>query len=210
MQLEQSTIFTELLDLPHILTNTMSILFIVGCFFVAMATDKVKAWLEKTTNKKFNRSVNKNAQVNNDLAGLRALYDADRVLLYQIHNGQYYFSGEGADKLSLTNFVLNAGIAVPSDLSSKHANILTSHWPDTFMHMEKEGCFHTSVEDAKDKVFAQTMALDGTKDVILAPVKDSRGMWRGVLVLCYLSPCENVEYGDLKKYSVSIGDLLGS
>lgn len=208
MQIETSGLLTELLDLPRLFSNTLNIALLVIVFLVTLGSDKLKAWLEKNTNRKLVRSVDKNSRVNSLLSEVRVLYDADRVLLYQLHNGQYYFSGEGADKLSLTNFVLKTGVAVPTEIPSRHTNILISHWANTFSKMGELGTSHMTIDELKDPSYQQIMSVDGVISVVTSPVKDRQGMWKGIIILCYMDECTDVRLEEIKKYSIMIGDLL--
>jgi hypothetical protein len=202
---DQSILAFDIMDLAHLFNNVTNIAFLVVVFFLTIGSERVKTWLEKNTDNRFKRSVDKNGRVNVLLNEVRGIYDADRVLLYQLHNGQYYFGGDGAEKLSLTNYVLAPGIAMPSDSKISH---LTSHLPHLLSTMSDKGYVHLTLDQITDPAYQQVLAADGVCDVIMGPIKDRQGLWKGVLVLCYRSPCVEIDFKVVGEYSLKLGDLL--
>lgn len=189
-------------------SNAADVTLIVGIALLAAFQRKIKDWLEKKTNDKFVRSINKTSIIRDMLAEVRALYGADRVLLFQLHNGQYYFSGEGADKLSLTHFVTDVGIAVPERAGTRLQNILTSYWPETLKTLAEKQCFYAASSDFTDPFMAQMLAIDGVQFVLCSAVKDRKKLWKGVLVVCFMKDNGSDDASIMQEYATKIGDLL--
>ena len=199
---------SNFIDVKDVLGHATDLtLLVIGLFFAGFSK-KIKEWLEKKTNDKFERSINKTSLVRDSLAELRALYQADRVLLFQLHNGQYYFSGEGADKLSLTHFVVDAGVAVPDRAGTRLQNIPVTYWPETFKIMSEKGYFSSECTDFHDPFIAQMFAVDGVTSVICGPIKDRRGFWRGVLIVSFMDSTTSAGVDLTAEYGQKLGDLL--
>jgi hypothetical protein len=190
--------------LPEISNMTMLVIMLAITTF----SKKIRTWLEKKTNEKFENSINKSSLIRDHLAELRAIMGADRVLLFQLHNGQYYFSGEGADKLSLTHFVVDAGVAVPDRAGTRLQNIPISYWPETLKIMQTKGYFLEQASGFADPFNAQMFSVDGVFSVVCGPVKDRRGFWRGVIVVEYLNEVRKAPVPIASEYGQKIGDLL--
>lgn len=195
-------------DFKDILSHVTDIAPLVAVVFFTTFSRKIKSWLENKVNAKFERSINKTSLVRDHLAELRAIYEADRVLLFQLHNGQYYFSGEGADKLSLTHFVVGAGVAVPDRAGTRLQNIPTTYWPELFETMSKKGYVFAAAALFTDPFAAQMFSMDGVSYVICGPVKDRRGHWRGMLIVSFLSDVPQQKVAIATEYGQKLGDLL--
>lgn len=196
------------IDTKDILSHLIDIITVVALFLFTTFSAKIKAWLEKKTNEKFELSINKNSLIRDQLAELRALYGADRVLLLQLHNGQYYFSGDGADKLTLTHFTVDVGIAVPDRASARMVNIPYTYLPDLFRRMTEEGVFFVPTSEMADPYAAQMLAMDGVESSICGPIKDRKGLWRGVLFVCFMRSEEEKELDTAETHARRIADLL--
>ena len=195
-------------DFKEILPEATNVATLIVMLALAAFQKKIRTWLEHKTNQKFENSINKSSLIRDHLAELRAIMGADRVLLFQLHNGQYYFSGEGADKLSLTHFVVDAGVAIPDRAGTRLQNIPISYWPETFKIMQSEGYFLDDASDFVDPFNAQMFSVDGVVSVVCGPVKDRRNFWRGVLVVEYLNEVKKVSVHTVAEYGQKIGDLL--
>jgi len=199
---------SNLIDTKELLSGIANLTTLVIILLFTAFSKKVKVWLEKKTNEKFENSINKSSLIRDHLAELRAMMGADRALLFQLHNGQYYFSGEGADKLSLTHFVVDAGVAIPDRAGTRLQNIPISYWPETFKIMQSRGYFLEQSEAFVDPFNAQMFSVDGVASVVCGPVKDRRGFWRGVIVVEFLNPVAKTKVEIASEYGQKIGDLL--
>lgn len=199
---------SKLIDFKEILSNLGDVTLLVIGVLATVFSKRIKAWLEKKTNEKFEHSINKSTQVRDMLAELRALYGASRVSLWQLHNGQYYFSGEGADKLSLTHFVLGVGVAIPDGIATKLQNVPITHWVESFSRMSKEGYYYVRTEDIVDPFPAESAITNGTKSLIFGPVKDHRGHWRGILSISFAHYEDDPNVEVAAQYGKNLGALL--
>lgn len=195
-------------DTKELFSNIVSMTTLVIAISFTAFQKKIRAWLEKRVNDKFENSINKSSLIRDHLAELRAMLAADRALLFQLHNGQYYFSGEGADKLSLTHFVVDAGVAIPDRAGTRLQNVPISYWPETFKIMQSKGYFMEQSDAFVDPFNAQMFSVDGVSTVVCGPVKDRRGFWRGVLVVEYLEKKNKSDVHIAAEYGQRIGDLL--
>ena len=195
------------IDKHEIISNILNLAGLGAMFLFAGFYGKIKEWLEKKTNDKFERSINKTSLIRDNLAELRAITGAARVMLFQLHNGQYYFSGEGADKMSLTHFVVDSGVAVPDRAGTRLQNIPVAYWPDAFKEMTASGYFGKDASQFTDPFTAQMFSLDGVDYAVIGPVKDRRGFWRGVLIVCNMDGSKP-SHEDCAIYGQKIGDLL--
>lgn len=198
----------KFIDMRELLPELANVTMLVILLLFTAFNKKIRAWLEHKTNEKFENSINKSSLIRDHLAELRAILGADRVLLFQLHNGQYYFSGEGADKLSLTHFVVDAGVAVPDRAGTRLQNIPISYWPETFKIMQTRGYFLEQAVQFVDPFNAQMFSVDGVVSVLCGPVKDRRNFWRGVLVVEFLSEVKKTSVSTASEYGQKIGDLL--
>ena len=198
----------DFMDMREILSHAADIALLAALLLFTALSSKIKAWLEKQTNAKFERSINKHSRIRDQLAELRALYNADRVLLFQLHNGQYYFSGEGADKLSLTHFTVDAGIAIPDKAGTRLTNIPHTYLPELFKMMNEQDMFFIETAAMVDPFAAQMFSLDGVEASIVGPVKDRKGMWRGVMFICFMNQTVPQDCRIAKLHSKRIADLL--
>lgn len=198
----------DLVSFKEILSHLGDVTILVISLLFVGFSKRIKDWLEKKTNEKFEHSINKNTLIRDMLAELRALYGSDRVALWQLHNGQYYFSGEGADKLSLTHFVLQPGVSIPEGLGTKLQNVPVTHWTDAFSRMAKEGYHFVESKDLLDPFLAQSCTINGTRALVKGPVKDRRGHWRGVLIVEFTQDADAADTAQAEDYGLRIGDLL--
>lgn len=199
---------SDYIDAKEILSHITDIAPVAAVFLFTSFSSSIKAWLEKKTNDKFERSINKNSTIRDVLAEVRALYDADRVLLFQLHNGQYYFSGEGADKLSLTHFTVHAGVAVPDRAGTRLQNIPVTYFPEAFKMMSEQGCFFAQATEFEDPFAAQMFSVDGVQAAICGPIRDRKKLWRGVLFVCFLNDKEELDLEVASTHAQRIADLL--
>lgn len=202
--------FSQMIDLKRFLEGMVETLVLI-CVLLFMAfRRRVKEWLEKKINRQFETIISKSARVRDHLIELRALYDADRVLLFRLHNGQYYFGGEGADKVSMTDFYQGPGIASPEGMTTTKQNIPVTHWSQTFKFIADDGIQLLNVDDENvDPGLRQMMSLDGVSWMLVGAVKDRRGHWRGILFIGWFDKPRKVETDHAEAYLTKIGDLIG-
>lgn len=194
--------------LKDLLSSAGDLIILLVAILLTAGSRRIKAWLEKRTDLRFQNSITNSSHIRDSLTELRALYEADRVMLFQLHNGQYYFSGEGADKLTMTHFVVANGIAPPSDMP-KLQNIPITYWPDLFSAMTQKGYLALTIDEVTDPYARQVFTLDGVTSLIVGPVKDRRNYWRGVLVVVSVNDdAQRPPVDTAARYAATIADRL--
>lgn len=201
----------KIADIKSFISNLADILLIIGVILVTALSKRLKVYFEDISNRKFVNSINKSSHVRDLLTEVRVLYAADRVMLFQLHNGQYYFGGEGAEKCSMTHFVVSRGVAIPSDSGTKYQNIPTTHLAHTLKNIDEAIPQLVKVETGvEDPFLSHLLLLDGNEYIVMAPVKDRRGHWRGLIILSWMGNPEILDLEVFQKYSSKIGDLIGA
>lgn len=176
----------DLAALKDTFSNLGEIAVLVLAGIAAAFTKKIKEFLKSKSAKRLENSIQHNTLIREMLSELRALYDCDRVKLFQFHNGDYFLSGESSMKATMTHYVLNIGVDVPNKVTSSHQNIPTSHLLYTLRAM-KDGPFYLSVADEHiDPILEYFFGLSGTKTALFCPIRDVRGNWLGFIACTWL------------------------
>lgn len=168
---------------------------------------RIKTWWKDRALKRFERGINQNVRLRELLSELRVPYSADRVCLYQFHNGDYYHSGESIMKCSLTHFVTKVGVANP---------IAGEHIPSTQMIMSLKAlqeslvCEFTQDSGVDDTFIDSVFTASGTHTILATAVRDNRRNWIGILFVAWISKPNHAEHASLISYSKQIGDFLST
>lgn len=174
---------------------------------LALYATRIKVWWAERSIRGFERSVNKNVKIRELLAELRVPYMADRVTLYQFHNGEYYHSGDSIMKCSLTHFVTRVGVANPSPSQ----NIPTGQMIQTVKVLKENPSVTLSLNTFEDDNFLDCLfTATGTQAVLAAAVRDSRKNWLGIVCVEWL--CDKVDNppqeSSILNYARYLGDSL--
>lgn len=179
----------------------VGVLAILGMF-----RGRITNWWKDRAIKAFERGINQNVRLRELLSELRVPYKADRVCLYQFHNGDYYHSGESIMKCSLTHFVTKIGVANPT---------ASLNLPSTQMIMSLKALQdHPTVpllyDTFTDDNFLESLFTDnGTYKAMATTVRDTRRNWIGILCVSWMSdPGPAVTGESLLSYSRQIGEFL--
>jgi len=182
------------------------VLAAIGLFFSA----QIKKWFVSKSFFDPSKMISKNVQVRDFLIELRALIDADRVKLFQFHNGEYYVSGESVMKLSMTHVAVKTGISYPELANIHYSSIPTSYLTRILQSLYKEEFLivHTQIlED--DQYIKNIFIAHGIKSAILYPVSNVKGQWIGILMAVWIGDVEpTIDLLDLQSSSAKIGQLL--
>lgn len=201
----------KIADIKSFLSNLADTLLLALIILAGAMSKRIKAWLESKSNKKFVSSINRSSYVRDRVAELRALYGADRVMLFQLHNGQYYFGGEGAEKCSMTHFVVGRGVSIPTDSGTKYQNIPTTHLAHTLKLINTQVPHITKVDGGiTDPFLSHLLLLDANEWIVIGPVKDRRGNWRGLVIMAWMDGPGDLDLRTFTDYSKQIGDLIGA
>lgn len=183
--------------------------YVIGAIGLFIAAQLRKWFLAK----KFfdpSKMIIKNVQVRDFLIELRALIDADRVKLFQFHNGEYYVSGESVMKISMTHVAVKTGISYPEMANNHYSSIPTSYMTRVLQSLYKEEflVLHTqNLED--DQYLKHIFVAHGVKCAVLYPVSNIKGQWIGILMAVWLSDVEPAyDLLDFQSSAAKIGQLL--
>lgn len=197
-----------MLQYKEIVTAIADILvLLLAAFFVAFFK-QIKQWLMARKSKNFDLAINRNYQINALLSELRVIYLAERVLFFQLHNGEYFLSGESNMKCSMTHFVVGTGVAAP--FGSIYQNVPTTHLVETFTDLKNEGfCWYeVDSESPQDPSLRHLLALTGTVKALIAPVRKGANVWMGFVAVAWMDEVSQQEIEALEEYAQKIADIL--
>lgn len=119
-------------------------------------------------------------------------YEADRVLVYQFHNGEYFYTGHSIDKMSNTHEVVSKGVSREQVNSS---SIFTSPFRSMLRDLLDQNVVVYSdvdlIEDYNSKVF---FLERGVQSVVMTLLRDRSDRPVGMLCVEFV---KNVEPGVL-------------
>lgn len=155
----------------------------LGAFFL----NKLKSWKAN----RFRHILNKNLRVKDLLTEIKVFYDADRVELFQFHNGDYYMSKASIQKLSLTHFVVGRGVAISEGIDTNYQNIPLGYIGKSINQLATEHPYiFSKISDfAEDNYLGGLFRLNGASSILL------RGIFRkddmiGILAVTWLEEVE--------------------
>lgn len=203
-------------QLSQVAQNVAEFLGIVLIAAISVFFNRIKKALQEKKARKFDLVINKSARTQALLSEIRALVDASRIKLFQLHNGEYFLSGESSMKCSMTHFYVKTGIAVPNHTQSQ--NIPTSHFANLFKCMRDNGYCHfqspltEGMDDHIDPAFRRMMSLNGARQAVIVPLLKKKDIWLGFIVVSWMdSDTEITE--EMKQhildYAQQITDQLG-
>jgi hypothetical protein len=182
----------------------------VAMGIIAIWIKNLKSYLSK---KSIKRSIRENMMIKQILAEIRSYCDADRVQLYQFHNGDHYISGGSIQKASMSHFVLNRGVGVPFE--SNHQNIpigyILSAMDDV---LKNSSAFYTEEELLQDSFMKGLLRHGGAKSALLRGIFSANHDMIGFLSISWFDPVDfSIEQQKaVKDLSLQLSDemLLGA
>lgn len=135
-----------------------------------MIYEKVK---DRVKNKEYNNLtlfLKKNEQIQEKLTEARVILGADRVKLFQFHNGDHYVAGDSVLKCSITHISLKSGVSYPQQALSCYSNITLSNISQYINPTIKDGELLKNVDDFEDDDWKKVKILNGTKTVLFKKV----------------------------------------
>ncbi len=171
---------------------------------------KVKKFFKKQIDLVSDKKLNHNSHIRDLIIEIRANYDADRVLLYQFHNGDFYASGASYKKASITHQAIKKGVAPMSDITA-HLSIPITMITPCLKDLEgKEYCV-SNVHLADDNCYFKYLLLEsGVQKCLISLINNNKGISMGIIFICWLNEIEPAE--DLLKeipgYAKSIAEEL--
>lgn len=148
---------------------------------IAVWARSAKNYLKKKTIK---RSIRENLMIKQLLAEIRSYCDADRVQLYQFHNGDHYVSGGSIQKASMTHFVLNRGVGIPFEAT--HQNIPIGYLLGVTDEILKiSTVFYSSDDLLQDSYFKGLLRYGGAKSALIRGIFSSKHDMIGFLSIAW-------------------------
>jgi hypothetical protein len=166
---------------------------IIGYLFVGAAAYWLKQLKDRIEKQKTDQvavetSLNNNLKVYDLLAQLRYDYDADRIMLMQFKNGEYYASGESDQKLTLTHFVCKTGISQPTLNNNTLVNVPLSIIVKTIDSVVKCDSLEFKTRELDDDIyFKNVLLLDGVENAVFASIRSRRKLV-GIVIMSWLDP----------------------
>jgi hypothetical protein len=156
------------LDLSSLRTLSETFSFTILLLF--MIYEKVKDRIKVKEYNNLTLFLKKNEQIQEKLTEVRVVLGADRVKLFQFHNGDHYINGDSALKCSITHLSLKAGVSYPQNALSCYSNIIISSLAQYIPPVIKDNDFFSKVDDLQDDDWKKIKALNGTKTVLIKRV----------------------------------------
>lgn len=191
--------------LQELFKNSAEIVIFFAIAILTASLGRIKDWWKDRAIKRFERGINQNMRVQQLLAELRVIDDADRVSLYQFHNGDHYHSGESIMKCSLTHYVTRPGIDRPNPVQ----NMPTTHMLQilTALQDNKVACFQKP-DVLDDSFLDHIFTASGINIISATAVRDSRKNWVGILCISWLEETECLLDDRLREYAKQVGEFI--
>lgn len=114
---------------------------------------------------------NRNARIRDMLLESLARLEADRVLLFQFSNGEYFVSGGSQQKVSVTHCVKARGIEYPYGLMNELQNIPASYLISGLELLVKGQVIASRVEELPEDYYTKRLLLaNGDESVMFFPL----------------------------------------
>lgn len=144
--------------------------------------------IEKLTKKSVienKNNLNTNKDIQKELIELRLETGADRVMVYQFHNGDYYIDNSSILKMSVTFEHTNTNIvSIMNDLQgmlvSKYPNFLVDLLDKSYLEIKDVNEDYDRYEIAKELTYRQVESFYAIKLI------NASGKFIGFITLCYL------------------------
>jgi hypothetical protein len=157
------------------------------------------------------KHLNRNLRIKEILQEARAIFDVERIRLYQFHNGDHFVSGESSQKASLTHYVLARGFQPVSQAAIHHHNIPVSFIIELAGRMAGGTILSEQTKALDDELYFKPLAIqEGTKHLIIAPVLGRRGQLLAFLYVAWMrDPEQNLlNFDKLKEICVRVSAEL--
>lgn len=135
-----------------------------------MIYERVKGRLFNSKYNHLTLFLKKNEQIQEKLTEVRVVLNADRVKLFQFHNGDHYIAGDSALKCSVTHISLKSGVSYPQHATQCYSDVTLSNISHYVTPLIKDGCLFKKTEDLLDDDWKKVKTLNGTKTILLKRV----------------------------------------
>lgn len=122
------------------------------------------------------------------LQNIEVDYDADRVLVYQFHNGEYFYTGHSIDKMSNTHEVVSKGV---SREQINSASIFTSPFRNMLRDLlTYPVVVYSNVDDIEDYNSKVFFLERGVQSVVMTLLRDRSDRPVGMLCVEFVKDIE--------------------
>jgi len=124
--------------------------------------------------------IKKDEIVHYAIRDLRRKYNADRIYIWQFHNGGNFYTNSPMQRTSISYERCSEGLERKTE---KYQNLLVSNFSGYFINIINEEMFYSDIHDMTDIGIKSLAQSNGTKSHCSAPIYDSKNMLIGVLSL---------------------------
>jgi hypothetical protein len=157
--------------------------------FAAYLYGRLRAWQKHHVNSATVTKIglDRVISIENILADVRRDLGADRAIIYQFKNGEYYASGESVQKLIMTHCVCRTGISFPI-LSSQNESIQVSFISGLLVDlMDHKSVNHVVTKVSENFYLRSFWLVNGTIFSKMRGLFNFEGKMIGVLALNYIT-----------------------
>lgn len=129
---------------------------------------------------KLMEQIKKDEIVHYAIRDLRRKYNADRIYIWQFHNGGNFYTNSPMQRTSISYERCSEGLERKTE---KYQNLLVSNFSGYFINIINEEMFYSDIHDMSDIGIRSLAQSNGTKSHCSAPIYDSKNMLIGVLSL---------------------------
>jgi len=150
--------------------KTLSETFAFTVLLLFMIYEKVRERIKTKEYNSLTLLLEKNEQIQEKLTEVRVILGADRVKLFQFHNGDRYINGDSALKCSITHLSLKAGVAYPQNALTCYSNVIVTSLGNYVPNTIRGKCFFSRVDNLVDGDWKSIKILNGTKTILMVKV----------------------------------------
>lgn len=187
----------------------------LGGYVAAAASVYAIAWLKEfITNKAkkidLDKKIGQNTKVNEKLVELRVLLEADRVYLFQFHNGDYYTTGESVVRCTLSYITVRTGVSFPDGVEHFYKGIPTSRITSVLKPLLDSPFIVEQVHNSIESDWKAAHQLNAEKSVIYVRVGQEK--MHALIMVAYNSDndfsCLDLNNEDIMASTNELASLL--
>ena len=170
------SLYDKFIENPVMFTAFIILCF--GGFIVYREVDNLEDYIPtpEYENAQFDRSLNRDQQINAALEDAKEFYGADGIVIAQFHNGQYDLTRLPFTKVSITYYVGNLNKDETVELyDARPISTMNRTMLDMWADKEKPVCVASETANIEDPQYQYRMENTGMKFVTLCPLTNLRG-----------------------------------
>ena len=153
---------------------TSIVIALVGAGFFRRMTDRK----EKSKSKEnLMAQIKKDEIIHLAIRDIRRRYNADRVYVWQFHNGGNYYTNAPMQKVSITYERCSEGLERKAE---KNQNLLVSNFTSYIKDVMNLNMFFTDISNVPDIGLRAIMQSNGTKSHVAVPIYDTQKTLVGI------------------------------